>query len=57
MSLSDESRYAQAGDHKVFVQAPDTLTVEYYGADAILIDSATAVVALGEDEVCDCPIR
>ena len=57
VSLSDESRYAQTGDHKVFVQPPDTLTVEYYGADAILIDSATAVVALGEDEVCDCPIR
>ncbi len=57
VSLSDEHKYAGSGDHKVFVQPPDTLTVEYYGADAVLIGSATAVVRLGEDEVCDCPIR
>ena len=57
VSLSDEANYAGSGDRKVFVHPPDTLTVEYYGADAVLVDSATAVVGLGEDEVCDCPIR
>ena len=57
VSLSDESTYAGSGDHKVFVQPPETLTVEFYSAEAVLIDSARAVVRPGEDEVCDCPIR
>ena len=57
VSLSDESTYAGSGDHKVFVQPPETLTVEFYSAEAVLIDSARAVVRLGEGEVCDCPIR
>ncbi len=55
--LSDDPDHAGTGDHKVFIHPPDTLTVQYFSAEAVLIDSDTAAVKLGEGDACDCPIR